>query len=297
MSVLINSKQNRRKFLSTTMAGLGAMTVLKSSYSSADEAKSTKWAFLSDIHVPRDPSNEYRGFRPFDNMKQAVAEVIASDVEGALITGDLARLEGFAGDYAALKNLSAPLVEKMPLGMALGNHDHRGNFRNAFKEYPGTNHKPGGKHVLVIEQPQARFILLDSMLYSNKVSGLIGKAQRNWLREYLRGADDRPTILFFHHDLGDSDGALLDADRLFSIIVPSRKVKAIVYGHSHAWNIQERFGIQMINLPAVAYNFSDSQPIGWMEVDMDTQGAQFTMHAIGGNMDMNGQVTKLAWRS
>ena len=40
-------------------------------------------------------------------------------------------------------------------------------------------------------------------------------------------------ILFFHHSLRDEDGELLDIPRLFDLIKPIAKVKALVYGHSH----------------------------------------------------------------
>src|SRR2546422_5539601 len=45
----------------------------------------------------------------------------------------------------------------------------------------------------------------------------------------------RPTLLFVHHTLGDGDGELLDVQRLFELVRPQRKVKAIFYGHSHKY--------------------------------------------------------------
>ena len=65
-------------------------------------------------------------------MTVVVPQVTASSVDGALIGGDLARLKGLPEDYARLKTMLAPIVDKMPVGMVLGNHDHRANFRVAF---------------------------------------------------------------------------------------------------------------------------------------------------------------------
>jgi Icc protein len=60
---------------------------------------------------------------------------------------------------------------------------------------------------------------------------------------------DKPAIFFVHHTLGEGDGDLLDSNRLFEIIRPHRHVKAIFYGHSHMWQIGEREGVKLINLP------------------------------------------------
>ena len=180
--------------------------------------------------------------------------------------------------------------------MALGNHDNRENFVKVFNEVPGEKQPIKGKHVVVVNKPPARLIILDSLFYVNKVPGLLGKAQRQWLENYLKECDDTPTILCFHHTLGDDDGDLLDVPRLFSTIKPIRKVKAIVYGHSHAYGFSEFEGIHLINLPAVGYNFSDAEPVGWVEAKLTAKGGDFTLHAIAGNKNKDRSLTKLTWR-
>ncbi len=298
MPLLYQPQLTRRGFLRTTAVSLGALAALGVPRTFGETAgESTRWAFLSDTHVPEDITNEYRGLFPYENMKAAVKQVLDADPEGAIITGDLARLEGFPGNYAMLKSLTAPLVEKMPLGMALGNHDHRANFYNAFPDHPGENQSIKGKHVLVIEKPPVRLILLDSLLFTNQVPGLLGKAQREWLSTYLRSADKTPTLLFFHHTLGDEDGSLLDTERLFASVIPHTAVKAIVFGHSHVYQIQEHLGVQLINLPAVGYNFRDADPVGWIEATLTAQGGSFTLHAIGGNRQDDGKTVSLEWRA
>jgi hypothetical protein len=97
--------------------------------------------------------------------------------------------------------------------------------------------------------------------------------------------------------LGDDDGDLLDVPRLFSTIKPIRKVKAIVYGHSHEYKFSEFEGIHLINLPAVGYNFSDAEPVGWVEANLTAKGGDFTLHAIAGSMNKDRSVTKLTWRT
>ncbi len=49
----------------------------------------------------------------------------------------------------------------------------------------------------------------------------------------------------------------------------------------------------IINLPAVGYNFSDAEPVGWAQANLTAKGGDFTLHAIAGNKDKDGSVTKL----
>jgi hypothetical protein len=151
--------------------------------------------------------------------------------------------------------------------------------------------------VLVIEEASMRFIVLDSLLYVNKAAGLLGENQRWWLGEYLKTHREKPAIVFVHHTLGESDADLLDAGRMFEIIRPNRQVKAIFYGHSHAWSISERQGVKLINLPAVGYNFGpkEKEPVGWVDARFGRKGVDLTLHAITGNREGDGKSTWVEW--
>jgi hypothetical protein len=106
---------------------------------------------------------------------------------------------------------------------------------------------------------------------------------------------DRPTVLVVHHTLGDGDGDLLDVDRLFGLLRPYRHVKAIFYGHSHVWDRQERDGIQLINLPAVGYNFRDQDPVGWVQAWFHPSGVRLKLRAFAGNRERDGELVEVAW--
>ena len=298
MAEIFYKPMNRRSFIRTGVAALGTLVTLNAGCSTAlrKEEKETRLALLGDTHIPEDVENNYRGFYPYQNLQKAIPEIISAPPDGVVIAGDLARLTGEPGDYANLKKLISPVAEKTPVLMALGNHDNRTNFLKVFDEIPGDKQDIKGKHVVVVKKASARVIMLDSLLYVNKVPGLLGKAQRQWLENYLIECDETPTILCFHHTLSDGDGDLLDVPRLFSMIAPIRKVKAIVYGHSHVYGFSEFEGIHLINLPAVGYNFSDSEPVGWVEARLRSRGGDFVLHTIGGNQDRDGSVTSLAWR-
>lgn len=288
----------RRRFIRAGLAAAGGVMVLGPRWSSGDvEQEQTRWAFLSDTHIAADLENNYRGFYPYRNL-QKVVEWIGSDrPEGLVITGDLARLTGQTGDYENLKKLLVPMMESRPVCLALGNHDDRDNFLRAFANSGGDRQAVRGKHVVTVDAGPVRFILLDSLLYVDKTPGLLGKAQRTWLQDYLRTCDEKPTILFVHHTFGDADGDLLDVLRLFDLVKPIVKVKAIVYGHSHEYGYSQLEGIHLINLPATGYNFNNSEPLGWVEAQLTNAGGRFTLHAIDGNTDLDGFAKGLTWRS
>ena len=256
-----------------------------------------RWAFLSDTHIAGDPENNYRGFYPYRNLQKTFTQIASDLPEGLVVTGDIARLTGQMEDYENFRKLLLPLVGRRPIYVALGNHDDRDHFLDVFESPAGRRPAVKGKHIVTVDAGPVRFILLDSLFATNETMGLLGKAQRTWLQRYLQTGDDKPVILFFHHSLRDEDGDLQDLPRLFDIIKPVTKVKAIVYGHSHEYGFSDFEGIHLINLPAVAFNFGDEQPIGWVEARLGREGGAFVLHAIGGNREMDGRVTPLRWRS
>ena len=229
------------------------------------------------------------------NVQEVVKQGLESPAHAAILNGDAARLEGFRDDYVTLKKLLQPLAEKLPIHIGLGNHDDRGNFFKEFSQQPDSKELVQGKHVSLFSLGGTRFVVLDSLLYVNKVAGLLGKSQRDWLEKFLGDDDQSPVVFFVHHTLGDNDGDLLDVDRLFKLLAPHKKVKAIFVGHAHIYQFDKREHIHLINLPAIGYNFSDAQPIGWMSGAFTPQGAELTLHTIGGNKDKDGEVTKLDW--
>jgi 3',5'-cyclic AMP phosphodiesterase CpdA len=224
-----------------------------------------------------------------------VPDIVAGSPRGVIVNGDAASREGLAEDYRELKTLLEPLSRAAPVYIGLGNHDHRENFKEVFATGPGMDAGVAKRHVLVIDEAFIRFIVLDSLLYVNKAAGLLGQYQRAWLIEYLKTHGEKPAVMFVHHTLGDSDGDLLDANRLFDIIRPHRQVKAIFYGHSHAWGLGEREGVKLINLPSVGYNFVAQEPVGWVDARFWRGGVDLTLRAIAGNRAGDGETSRVLW--
>lgn len=283
----------RRSFLHTVGFAAGAQFLR-----AENAGNSIHWALLSDTHISLNKSDEYRNFRPYENLLKVLPQVKKTSPEVVLINGDLARLEGLPGDYDLLRETLQPVSESIPLCLGLGNHDHRKNFRAVFQQPMKGQAQPlPDKYVVVVEQGPLRIISLDSLLVSNQTPGLLGKAQRTWLDDFLRSAGPKPAILFVHHPLDDRDNSLLDSDRLMRIVTPHKNVKAILYGHTHAYHYDVVKGIHLINLPAVGYNFTDPEPVGWVDAHLTKEGGEFTLHAIGGNTAEDGKTRSVKWRS
>ena len=295
MAQLLYKPVCRRQFLKITASALGAAVVP----ALAGEAPVTadRWALVADTHIPANPDDSYRSFHPYRNLQTVVSRIRADLPDAVVIAGDLARLEGLPDDYVNLKQIMTPISSERPVLWALGNHDHRDNFSRAFETPAGRRQPVSGKLVTVYEGRFVRLVLLDSLFLVNVAAGLLGKVQRMWLERYLQDSDDVPTLLCFHHTMQDGDGDLLDVPYLFDIIRPVRKVKAILYGHSHEYKFSQRDGIHLINIPATGYNFNDAQPVGWLDSRLDAQGGTFTLHAIAGNISLDGQKTRLTWRT
>lgn len=292
---------DRRRFLCATTRALAGAALIRDLSAAGDDASSAEkpvhFALLSDTHIPADPKNGYRGFFPSQNLERIIPKVIDTHPEGVILNGDAARLTGEVADYETVRGLLAPVAGLVPIYLGLGNHDERDNFFKVFKELSGTRQKVAGKYVLVIEKPSLRFVMLDSLFYTNKAAGLLGKSQRDWLGQFLKNSDERATIIFVHHTLGDGDGELLDAERLFEVVRPHRKVKSIIYGHSHKYAFGLEDGIHLVNIPAVGYNFSDTEPVGWVDARFTSRGAELRLNAFAGNRDADGRVRSLDWRS
>ncbi len=293
-------KKSRRQFIKVMAGGAGAVMAmgLLPSFTVAGKKKGLRLNLMSDTHISEDKETVYRGFYPYRNLLKGVPQIKGTPADLAVITGDLARLEGKPGDYQTLKKLLDPVAGEMPVAMTMGNHDVRDHFLSVFPDAVGTRAEVPGKYIQVIEFPEIRLILLDSLVFTNQEPclGFLGKAQRDWLDTWLGDHPDKPTFLFLHHTLDDGDGSLADNDKLFRIATPHKHVKAIFFGHSHVYAYDVHEDIHLINLPAMGYNFREQDPVGWVEATLTPGHGTFILHAVGGNMQKDGSRKELSWR-
>jgi 3',5'-cyclic AMP phosphodiesterase CpdA len=232
---------------------------------------------------------------PWENLRVAVPQVVAARPDGVLICGDVARLQGRVEDYQELKALLEPVAAVAPVYVALGNHDDRQAFLKVFPEPPGTRAPVKGRLVTVVEHEAVRVLVLDSLLYVDRVAGLLGRAQRDWLSGHLPKVADRPAVLFVHHPPTDEDGDLLDGDRLLALLEANRHVKALFHGHAHVFSLDRRGRLPVVGLPALGYNFDDAQPVGWVDARFRADGVSLTLRAVAGNRADDGKETLVGW--
>jgi 3',5'-cyclic-AMP phosphodiesterase len=286
----------RREWL-RAVALAGASSVLKPARA---EGPTAAWyALVSDPHVAADPASRHREQNMAGNLTAVVAELLAQPEAPAavFVDGDLALKDGRAEDYARFLALVEPLRRAgRPLHFTPGNHDQRAHFLAALGPSPAGEVAVADKHVGVVEGPGVRFVMLDSLERTDEVAGLLGRDQLRWLAGSLDGHGGTPTVILVHHNPSEKPGALSDTAALMKTIRPRRQVKALVFGHSHRWELTEDDGIHLVNLPAVGYRFAADQPLGWVRFEPTDGGAGLSLRCIGGDRSKDGQRVELRWR-
>jgi 3',5'-cyclic AMP phosphodiesterase CpdA len=250
-----------------------------------------RWALLADTHLSADPEAAYDGQPTLANVRRALEQVATSGVDGVIVNGDLAWMEGRPDDYDQVAATFQQLAQTTPVAMALGNHDRLDRALRRFHPSAFSLNEPA-KLITVIDAPAVRFVLLDSLYRTDVVPGLLGRAQRAWLRAFLDAEDKRPTVIVVHHPLSDDDGALLDGDRLLAILQPREQVKAVVTAHDHVWRHERRGRLHVVGLPAAGFSFTPaSVSVGWIQADFSPHGAQLELRTEGAP-----EALELEWR-
>jgi 3',5'-cyclic-AMP phosphodiesterase len=289
---------NRRSFLAG-LAAAGASLPAGCARRAGSRGNPGGWyAWLSDPHIAADPAAGLRGEVMADNLRKVVADVLAADdpPHGVVIDGDLAFHDGQPGDYRTLLDIVAPLRrDGIPIHLALGNHDDRDHFRDAL----GQGRAPlEDKQVGVVEGDGLRLLLLDSLQRPNVTGGRLGERQLAWLGAELDAHPATPAVIFVHHNLNaEWASALLDTRALLELLGPRRQAKAVVFGHTHVWNVRPLDGLYCINLPAVGYRFLPKQPLGWCAFRPRPDGGELELRCIGGDRRQDGRRVSLRWRA
>ncbi len=304
---------SRRRFLVGAVAA-GAAVGLRGRWGWGAEAgrDANRLALLSDTHIDADAMKINREVNMTDHLRIVVERLRAMAKEdgapsAVLVNGDLAFLKGEAADYAAFAGLVRPLREAgWPLHLSMGNHDHRERFWAGV----GQDQSPGPveqKHVMTFEMPAADWVILDSLEKTNSTPGVLGEAQLAWLAKVLDGKSDKPAVVMVHHnpelsrlvDAATTQPAkvngLTDTRALFDVLMPRKRVKALVYGHSHRWACAKHDGLHLINLPAVSYAFG-KEPAGWVDCRMQAGGMRLELRCVDESDPRNGEVVEAGWR-
>ena len=325
---------SRRQFLASSAASIAAIA---GSQLHGDEAKTNldSFALLSDTHLLSAESiarhysaskaaREKRAIDVSKNFDLAAAQVDALPQRPAamILNGDCVHVGG-KDEYSQLATKFA-LFNETPIHVTMGNHDHRGDFINAFREQRSNDRVLMGKrHVSVLKSRHANFVLLDSLTMKApdrpvKGPGILGKEQLEWFEAVLESESDKPTIVMFHHNMDPSEeyqqrlgheevivksagpfkglaGGLEDSDTLLDIIQKNPHVKAVVTGHMHQFRIFKWRKVHFISLPSVGYTFHASEPVGWIRLLLRDGGANLELQTLDTKHSRHQTSAKLLW--
>lgn len=191
-------------------------------------------------------------------------------LDGTIINGDIAWLEGLPEDYEAASELLGPLAEIGPLITTPGNHDDRESLCAVFSD-PRVD-EGAAKVMTVVDAGPVLLVGLDSLDQARVVSGRLDKLQLDWLDEWLAANSSKPVILFAHHPVDDDENGLLDSDALLQVAYQHRQIKAIFTAHDHVFSHRKHNGLLVVTQPAVGFAFEETEMHGWLEAELSASG-------------------------
>lgn len=189
-------------------------------------------AQITDIHLGFEPDTPGEFNR--QRLDRALDALTALDPQPDLLlaTGDLVD-RGDVDSYRRLREAFAALP--FPVHYAMGNHDVRRNFAQAFPEAGLVN----GFLQYTIETGPLRLVVLDT-LQEGRHGGAFCERRAQWLRETLDAAPDRKTLIVQHHPPVEVGIAWMNTDpaepwvhRLADCLRGRPNVIGLVCGHVH----------------------------------------------------------------
>jgi hypothetical protein len=294
---------SRRRFISRSIIGAAGLLLAPRTHALFGfGSREDHWALLSDTHVAADRATVLRGVNMANHLAAAAEDAIAAqeNFRGAFVCGDCAYNNGQKEDYATFAQLIQPIRRKVPVHLALGNHDNRERFWEALENERSAKRPLADRQVALIKAPRANWFVLDSLEKTLSTPGLIGQEQLDWLAKALDANSSKPALILVHHNPGALANVqgLRDTEALMNVIRPRRHVKAYIFGHTHQWSVTpDESGIHLINLPPVAYVFQNGSPSGWTKAAVREDGMRLELRCIDPKHSAHGQVTNLKWRS
>ncbi|MCC6361563.1 MAG: metallophosphoesterase [Phycisphaerales bacterium] len=290
-NVTLTARLTRRSFLALIVAGCTRVHP----HRETAEPLSTTWAFLSDPHISGDRGAQVRGDCMAENLSRVVREVSARMPQHILFNGDLAYEIGESADYRAFSELTAPLRSQAEaVHLTLGNHDNRKQLlaglrvdRSAVIAEKSVGVRLIGGH---------EWFFLDSLREVNEVQGSLGSNQIDWLAERLDNGS-YPAVVCVHHNPDSSLWGLIDSKAFLETVLPRRRVKLVLCGHTHFYRYWETEGLHFVNLPAVGYRlFNPNASLGWISAVVAPDAVELEFRGVTGAEPEQGTRLRLAWR-
>ncbi|MDF1750412.1 MAG: phosphodiesterase [Alphaproteobacteria bacterium] len=194
---------------------------------------------FTDLHILPE-EKRIIGLNPSERLAAGIAHATKHhpDADRIVCTGDLTH----RGDADSYQRLSAILDKThIPVSLLIGNHDSRETFIDCFPDAPLD---ANGYVQSSLDVGGWRLVLLDTLNappyeFPETYCGFLCEARLAWLQDELRGAGDRPVLLFLHHPPHDIGFPGMDVIKLkngpalYDLIGRFDCVKHLVAGHVH----------------------------------------------------------------
>jgi Icc protein len=293
----------RRQFLVGTVGtGIGILLHPLAMGQPASSVDPHRVVLISDLHIDADVKHVERGTNMADNLTRTVSAIVALDPKPTcvLINGDLAHWVGNPADYEVAVEILKPIREaNIPIHVTMGNHDRRAVLWKVVPDADDPKKQVIDRQSTCIEMPRVDWYILDTLLETNGVPGIVGDMQLAWLKKSLDKRPDKPAIVMTHHqpDLRPEPKGLIDTKALTDAISPRKQVKALIYGHTHRWvYAKQEDGMHWVNLPPTAYVFAKEFPSGWVDMSIADNGATMQLHCLDEKHPQHLQKLSLDWR-
>jgi 3',5'-cyclic-AMP phosphodiesterase len=285
---------SRRNFLKRSLVAGAGLVLAPSLFAARKRTDPHTWAMLADTHIAANPAELGRGVNMTDHLAQACREILALETApaGMIVHGDCAFSTGRSGDYEQLLKLLEPVRQsKLPIHLALGNHDHRERFLGVVTQKASP---VADKYVSIVKSQFVNFFILDSLNETPSNPGLVGRQQLQWLEANLDRNRNTPAIVVVHHNAS----RMIDAEELIAVMDRRKHVKAMFHGHIHTWRLLETpGGVHMVNLLPVSYPSREGGASGWVHATFARDGVRLDVHCTNRNNPLHRSVHELKWRA
>ena len=225
--------------------------------------KIVRLAILSDVHVSPGIPNE-------DKLREAVAEINATDVDAVLLTGDLTN----EGSDEELRNIKGIMDNvKHPVYVIPGNHENNWS-QSACK----TFNELWGSDRFVFTVGKLVVVGLNCGPFMKMGDGHIKQEDLLWLDSTLNVMvkPDMKVLSINHYPLLDD----LDNYRAYVDILKKYPVVTHQCGHYHVWKQYETDGINGIFVRALSMG-KDNYGYALMTIDLDRNWIEVFNKVIG----------------
>lgn len=193
-------------------------------------------AQITDLHITtgRDPLSRLRNEQRLRQVLRSIHELKPRPT-AIIASGDLVD-RGEPAEYAELKVILAE--SQIPIYFAVGNHDRRAAFLEAF-EGPYARRDEAGLVQYVEDFGELRMVVCDTLAEGKDRSGF-DAARAAWLAAALEADRSTPTLVVLHHPPILSGVKWMDPDpaapwigQLAETIRGHDQVRVVLCGHVH----------------------------------------------------------------